>query len=108
MSPVSLLLAVLLPCAAAESHYSQHVSLATSGTQAKGVSLATSGTQAVSSSLVKVIRNRGATMAELLDGSDKGATMADLLRGAAASHSPLALAEQHGPVKVPEQGYTGK
>merc|ERR1719360_239463 len=47
-------------------------------------------------------------MAELLDGSDKGATMADLLHGAAAGHSPLALAEQHGPVKVPEQGYTGK
>merc|ERR1719468_124253 len=33
--------------------------------------------------------------------------MADLLYGA-AGHSSLALAEQRGPVKVPEQGYTGK
>ena len=82
MSPLSLLSATILACAAAESRYSQHVSLATLGSQA------------VSTPTAKE--------------AHREPTMADLLYGAEAGHSSLVLAEQYGPVKVPEQGYTGK
>ena len=82
MSPLSLLSATILACAAAESRYSQHVSLATLGSQA------------VSTPTAKE--------------AHREPTMADLLYGAEAGHSSLVLAEQYGPVKVPEQGYTGR